>query len=168
MTILNAALPCHVSCLSGTSPAAEDTWSTYESVPVLLQFLSNVLTNAVKHRPSEEAGWVIWNFWLGVTGKLFNVIKNSVCRSFLSKQGQCWQSRDAFLLQMFAAGGWRRAALGRQRFRAVNKDAQWHLLVSLQQCLCLQAFWRQWSRLVVLLLCSATVGVSGCKGWVLF
>lgn len=105
----------------------------------------------------EEAGWVIWNFWLGVTGKLFNVIKNSVCRSSLSKQGQCWQSRDAFLLQMLAARGWRRAALGRQRFRALRKDAQWLLLVSLQQYLCLQAFWRQWSRLVVLLLCSAAV-----------
>lgn len=89
---------------------------------------------------------MIWNFWLGVTGKLFNVIKNSVCRSFLSKQGQCWQSRDALLLQMLAAWGWRRASLGRQRFRALcveSKDAQWHLLVSLQQCLCLQAFWRQ-------------------------
>lgn len=89
---------------------------------------------------------MIWNFWLGVTGKLFNVIKTSVGRSFLSKQGQCWQSRDALLLQMLAAWGWRRASLGRQRFRALcveSKDAQWHLLVSLQQCLCLQAFWRQ-------------------------
>lgn len=62
---------------------------------------------------------MIWNFWLGVTGKLFNVIKNSVGRSFLSKQGQCWQSRDALLLQMLAAWGWRRASLGRQRFRAL-------------------------------------------------
>lgn len=77
---------------------------------------------------------MIWNFWLGVTGKLFNVLKknqNSVFRSFLSKQRQCWQSRDAFLLQMFAAQGWRRASLGRQRFRTVgveSEDAQWHLL----------------------------------------
>lgn len=88
---------------------------------------------------------MMWNFWLGDTGKLFNVIKKSVCR-FFSKQGQCWQSRDAFLLQMFAARGWRRASLGRQRYRAVcveSKDVQWHLLVSLQHCFCLQAFWRQ-------------------------
>lgn len=40
---------------------------------------------------------------------------------------------------------WRRASLCRQGFRDVcgeGEDAQWHSLVSLQQCLYLQTFWR--------------------------
>lgn len=95
--------------------------------PLMNQFLSccsflpSVCTKADKHRPSEEAGWVIRNFWLGVTGKSFNVLNKSVCRSFPSEQEQRWQSRDAFLLQVHVAWGWRGASLCRQSFRVKVK-----------------------------------------------
>ena len=106
---------CLVVCPAflGLSPALQQRILD----PLMNQFLSchsflpSGCTKADKHRQSEEAGWVMRNFWLGVTGKLFNVLKtsvfnvlkNSVCRSLPYKQGQYWQSRDAFLLQTLAA-----------------------------------------------------------------
>lgn len=113
----------------------KDTLSTYESVPVLPWFSAQcVCTKADKHRPSKEAGWVRRNVWLEVTGKLFKILKNSFCRSFPSKKGQCWQSIDAFFpsdTHRSMAGERFLCAGGVSELSVLGKDAQWHSLVSL-------------------------------------